>query len=430
MNTAVKSAWLLFVFLLWSMSSQATTISIPSTTNIARFEVKSGATVLGNGSLALYSNKSIKNPVQFVAGKTYKFSIAASGTPADGVYPQLRVAIDGYIIKTINLTTTAVKTYTFNTKVTKGGTRTLALSFVNDRSTATQDRNLFLKTLAIAAVTTTTTASTSATSSAGVLFSEVFSPSKYYKSTDGVTQLRSNGWGMNNEGVDGPLKIVSWPLDASKLSVQQTYVNSDDGAKYRRYLPPYNKTEIWAAWDEYRSADFDFGSTKDGAVNLYNTNVAHSGQMIHLYWGMSTGLDSANRTSGQDNARIIDVNIQSLYGTAPSQRWSSGDANIVTQSNWAMKRATAYRFKIHIKLNTPGYTKPGNSNASNGVVQIWVNNTKVLERTDVKFFVEGVGNYYIHSFQLGMSATNGGMPFANPSEIYRKNIVVSGKEVF
>jgi len=229
--------------------------------------------------------------------------------------------------------------------------------------------------------------------------------------------------------VDGPLKIVPWPLNASQLSVQQTYIKSDDGAKYGCFLPPYNRAEIWAAWDEYRSADFDFGSTKDGVINLYNTNVAHGGQLIHVYWGMDTTMDAAHRTVGQDNARIVGVNIQSLYNNAASQAWSSGDANVIAQANWGMKRATAYRFKLHVKLNTPGYASPSNSNASNGVVQLWANGIKVLERTNVKFFNEGVGNYYIHSFQLGLSATNGGMPFSSLSEIYRKNIVVSGKDV-
>jgi hypothetical protein len=401
-------------------------MAIPSTLQAVNFELKNRAVVLGNGTLALYSNKTIKNPVKFVAGKTYKFTVNASGTPANGVYPAIRVAIDGYIVKTINVNSTALKAYTFNKKITEGGTRWLTLSFVNDMETSTQDRNLFLKSLAIASATTTTT--TSSSSSSGVLFTELFSSLKYFLSSDGVSQLIANGWGLDRTGVDGPLKIVPWPLNSSQLSVQQTYINSDDGAKYRRYLPPYNKTELWAAWDEYRSADFDFGSTKDGVINLFNTNSAHSGQLIHVYWGMGSGISSTYRTAGQDNARVVDVNIQSLYD-APSQRWSSGDANIIAQTAWAMKRATPYRFKMHIKLNTPGYTSPGNSNASNGIIQLWVNGTKVLERTNVKFFNEGSGPYYIHSFQLGMSATNGGMRFSSPSEIYRKNIVISGKEV-
>jgi hypothetical protein len=428
MNTAVKSAWLLFVLISWSVSSTATTMVIPSTLQAINFEAQSNAFVISDGSLALYSNKSISTTVKFVAGKTYKFSIAARGTPIGSVYPVMTVAIDGYLIKTINLTTSALKTYTFSSKISEGGSRVLALKFINDKQTDTQDRNLFVRSLSIAAASTSVAAAPVASSAA--LFSEIFSSSKYFKSTDGVTQMRSNGWGFNNEGVDGPLKIVPWPLSASQLSVQQTYVNSDDGAKYRRYLPPYNKTELWAAWDEYRSADFDFGSTKDGAVNLYNTNVAHSGQMIHVYWGMGSGMDAAYRTAGQDNARVVNANIQSLYSSAPSQSWSSGDSNIIAQKSWPMKRATAYRFKLHIKLNTPGYTVPGNSNASNGILQIWANGTKILERTNVKFFTDTLGRYYIHSFQLGMSATNGGMPFSSPSEIYRKNIVMSGKEVF
>jgi len=151
MNTAVKSAWLLFVLISWSVSSTATTMVIPSTLQAINFEAQSNAFVISDGSLALYSNKSISTTVKFVAGKTYKFSIAARGTPIGSVYPVMTVAIDGYLIKTINLTTSALKTYTFSSKISEGGSRVLALKFINDKQADTQDRNLFVRSLSIVA---------------------------------------------------------------------------------------------------------------------------------------------------------------------------------------------------------------------------------------------------------------------------------------
>jgi hypothetical protein len=89
-----------------------------------------------------------------LANRKHKFTINAYGTPANGTYPQLKVYVDQYLIKTINVNSSLMKTYTFHHTLNVGGTRKVKFAFENDLQTSTEDRNLYVHSVAIEAEST------------------------------------------------------------------------------------------------------------------------------------------------------------------------------------------------------------------------------------------------------------------------------------
>jgi hypothetical protein len=81
--------------------------------------------------------------VNLPPGENYVVQVLASGTPKDGVYPQVRVSLDNQSVGTIQLSGREAKTYTLSFSA-KPGAHTLKIEFTNDESSATEDRNLFV----------------------------------------------------------------------------------------------------------------------------------------------------------------------------------------------------------------------------------------------------------------------------------------------
>lgn len=110
--------------------------------------VQVAAIATNNGVVWLYSAGRLQQSVRFNDTGTYQFEITAQGTPAQGVYPLVELRIDGVARGRTNIASSTLATFTLVTNVSVG-THTVALAFINDLQTPTEDRNLGLDALVI-----------------------------------------------------------------------------------------------------------------------------------------------------------------------------------------------------------------------------------------------------------------------------------------
>jgi len=78
----------------------------------------------------------------------YVFEIVGKGTPAEGVYPVVRLDIDGKEVGQVEIASDAWCSFRIEARLTKGA-HELVLSFINDKQTATEDRNVWLDRIAV-----------------------------------------------------------------------------------------------------------------------------------------------------------------------------------------------------------------------------------------------------------------------------------------
>ncbi|MBK9394344.1 MAG: right-handed parallel beta-helix repeat-containing protein [Uliginosibacterium sp.] len=130
-----------------STAASASVMPIPSTLLASGFESKASTTTTAGGSQLLASNVTISNRFSFQSGRTYQFTVIARGTPAGGVYPSLRVGLDGYKLTDFVINSSTQKAFTFKRTIKLGGDRNLQLSFLNDASTATENRDLYIQSV-------------------------------------------------------------------------------------------------------------------------------------------------------------------------------------------------------------------------------------------------------------------------------------------
>jgi len=103
------------------------------------------------GHAALACNGYVQTPIQVAAAGRYSMEMAASGTPAAGVYPLVEVAIDGKPVGRVQLTSGAWRSYFLDLDL-PAGNHELRLSFVNDLNANGEDRNLLLDKVTFARV--------------------------------------------------------------------------------------------------------------------------------------------------------------------------------------------------------------------------------------------------------------------------------------
>lgn len=91
----------------------------------------------------LHSNGHIEHTFTLPASGTKQLNVTAKGDPLGGVWPNMRVSIDGQAMPDRTVGTSTWQTYSFTTTLSKGS-HTLRLQFLNDAKNATEDRNLRL----------------------------------------------------------------------------------------------------------------------------------------------------------------------------------------------------------------------------------------------------------------------------------------------
>lgn len=95
------------------------------------------------GIAHLASNGWVEGEIQVPRGGRYKICLDASGTPAKGAFPEVRVWLDGRAVGTVSLTTGGWKRYPISVELSPGA-HTLRLEFTNDLYEPPEDRNLNL----------------------------------------------------------------------------------------------------------------------------------------------------------------------------------------------------------------------------------------------------------------------------------------------
>ncbi len=103
----------------------------------------------GGAAIGLFTAGSVEADVDFGNGGPFLLGGRLGGTPSEGVYPVCRVSIDGEPVGVISLGAGAYEDYAVAADVPPGR-HTLTLGFINDGSTTTEDRNLFVDSLLVA----------------------------------------------------------------------------------------------------------------------------------------------------------------------------------------------------------------------------------------------------------------------------------------
>jgi len=215
------------------------------------------------------------------------------------------------------------------------------------------------------------------------------------------SQFFAHGWHYF-DGTDGRMSIEADPLDASQMCFAMWYYEDGNGhalawnTDQSHANPTSRSTELYVEWYEYRPSDFDFNASKDFRLGVipqpwYINNHDHDADRIDVYGGFGGspgGVSSPNDAAGG--------NIQGNGFPQPV-----GDANtILLASGEFLTRGVWHKIGQYWKMNTP--------NNFDGALKIFVDDTQIASKTDVKYSKDGVAQAVIDGFQMGMEATNGG----------------------
>lgn len=143
-------------------------LSVPASLNGSSIETRTTATTQGT-ALVLGTNATVTNRVNFPTVTTYKFDITAYGTPVGGVYPTMNVLIDGILLRSFSVNSRTARVYSFTHPLQGAGVRNLQIRFTNDASSSTENRNLYVNSVAVAfAVTAANVPSTRLATQMGI----------------------------------------------------------------------------------------------------------------------------------------------------------------------------------------------------------------------------------------------------------------------
>jgi PKD repeat protein len=107
------------------------------------------ASASGGAVWNLWSNGAVSQVMSATAG-AYQILVTARGSPASGAWPTMEVRLNGALLGTANVASSALTSYRFPASFPDGAS-TLSLSFTNDLMTSTEDRNLYVDVARIAA---------------------------------------------------------------------------------------------------------------------------------------------------------------------------------------------------------------------------------------------------------------------------------------
>jgi hypothetical protein len=85
----------------------------------------------------------IAKPVTVAKAGRYRLELVARGTPAEGVFPIVRISLGAKTLGEVKLTSGAWRTYSLAVDLPAGRAQ-LRVTFTNDRNVAGEDRNLYV----------------------------------------------------------------------------------------------------------------------------------------------------------------------------------------------------------------------------------------------------------------------------------------------
>ncbi|NSW56571.1 MAG: hypothetical protein HPY44_11185 [Armatimonadetes bacterium] len=108
-------------------------------------------TAIRNGQAIIPSGSSTASvDIQIPADGAYILGVVAGGSPALGVYPTGTVSVDGRVLGAFSCQDSGMRTYTVSGELA-AGTHRAVIRFTNDYNSATEDRNLIVEALKVAA---------------------------------------------------------------------------------------------------------------------------------------------------------------------------------------------------------------------------------------------------------------------------------------
>ena len=96
----------------------------------------------------IWSNGQISQVVSVPGAGAYSIAVTADGSSAGGVWPLMRVSIDGVAVKTFAINSASPAAYS-TTARRKAGAHVISIAFTNDAMIGRQDRNLWVEKLAL-----------------------------------------------------------------------------------------------------------------------------------------------------------------------------------------------------------------------------------------------------------------------------------------
>ncbi|MBN1394806.1 MAG: endo-1,4-beta-xylanase [Pirellulales bacterium] len=97
----------------------------------------------------LWSNGRVGQFLRFARSRNYRIVVRAAGSPAEGVWPEMALLVDGFPAATAAVSRDEMTDYEFQVRI-DAGDREIAAAFVNDRKTDGEDRNLYLVRITVA----------------------------------------------------------------------------------------------------------------------------------------------------------------------------------------------------------------------------------------------------------------------------------------
>ena len=105
---------------------------------------------IDGGVWNLWSNGRVGQYLRIARTGTYRVVVRAAGSPAEGVWPEMALLVDGRAVATATVSRGEMADYRLQAGLTAGD-HEIAVAFLNDRLTADEDRNLYLDRFTITA---------------------------------------------------------------------------------------------------------------------------------------------------------------------------------------------------------------------------------------------------------------------------------------
>ena len=96
-----------------------------------------------DSSLGLLSNGFASTPLTLPSSGSYTIEVTAKGSPAGGVWPTMKIMVDGAFVGSTSVSSATLASYDFPITVA-AGTHTISVGFTNDAYFGGEDRNLYL----------------------------------------------------------------------------------------------------------------------------------------------------------------------------------------------------------------------------------------------------------------------------------------------
>jgi hypothetical protein len=190
-----------------------------------------------SGGWNLWANGHLAGSHEFASGRT-TITVVASGTPAAGVWPEMRVLVGGALVGRATVSASTWTAYDFAFDATSGA-KEIRIEFTNDLVSGAEDRNLLVDKVTVSCVTAggtggtggTGTGGTGGTGTGGTGAGGTGSGGTGGSATGGTGGSGSGGTGTGGTGgspasVERPAELCPSPLGPAATSTPRVVVGT------------------------------------------------------------------------------------------------------------------------------------------------------------------------------------------------------------